>query len=85
MNSTNPFPAPSDNGAAPLNLPELNTKLLNDDRAVVRGWAVEAFQFTLRRELAQPALQAARAGLKFDDTKRAVDEVLQEWSKAGGK
>ena len=31
MNSNNPFPAPSDNGTAPLKLPELNTKLLNDD------------------------------------------------------
>jgi len=51
----------------------------------VRGWALEAFQFTLRHELAQPALQAASAGLKFADTKKAVDELLQEWAKAGGK
>ena len=31
MNSNDSFPAPSDNGTAPLKLPELNTKLLNDD------------------------------------------------------
>ena len=31
MNSNNPVPAPSDNRTAPLQLPELNTKLLNDD------------------------------------------------------
>jgi len=63
----------------------LLVKLLNDDRMVVRGWALEAFQFSLRREIAQPALQAARAGLKFDDTKRAVDRVLQEWQKDSAK
>ena len=34
MNSNNPFPAPSDNGAAPLQLPELNTKLLNDEEVM---------------------------------------------------
>jgi len=39
----------------------------------------------LRRELAQPALQAARAGLKFDDTKQAVDGLLREWQKDSGK
>ena len=64
---------------------DLLAKLLNDDRTFVRGWALEAFQFTLRHELAQPALQAASAGLKFADTKKAVDELLQEWAKAGGK
>src|SRR6266508_3779794 len=64
---------------------DLLAKLLNDDRTFVRRWALEAFQFTLRRELAQPALQVARAGLKFADTQKAVDELMQEWSKAGGK
>jgi len=63
----------------------LLVKLLNDDRTVVRGWALEAFQFTLRREIAQPTLQAARAGLKFDDTKRAVDGLLLEWQRDSGK
>jgi aminopeptidase N len=63
----------------------LLVKLLNDDRTVVRGWALEAFQFTLRREIAQPALQAARAGLKFDDTKQAVDGLLLAWQKDSGK
>jgi HEAT repeat protein len=64
---------------------DLLAKPLNDDRPFVRGWALEAFQFTLRRELAQPALHAARAGLKFADTQKAVDELMQQWSKAGGK
>ena len=64
----------------------LLVKLLNDDRIGVRGWALEAFRFSLRREIAQPALQAARAGLTFDDTKKAVDALLQEWQKdSGGK
>src|SRR5881394_2209610 len=64
---------------------DLLAKLLDDDRTFVRGWALEAFQFTLRRELAQPALQAASAGLKFADTKQAVDDVLRQWAKTGSK
>jgi len=63
----------------------LLVKHLSDERAYVRRWAVESFAFTLRRDLAQPTLQAARAGLKFADTRQAVDELLQEWQKEGKK
>jgi HEAT repeat protein len=58
---------------------------LNDERAYVRRWAVESFAFTLRRDLAQSTLQAARATLKFGDTRQAVDELLQGWQKEGNK
>ncbi len=63
----------------------LLVKHLSDERAYVRRWAVESFAFTLRRDLAQPTLQAALAGLKFADTRQAVDELLQEWQKEGKK
>jgi len=63
----------------------LLVKHLSDERAYVRRWTVESFAFTLRRDLAQPTLVAARANLKFADTRQAVDELLQEWQKEGKK
>ena len=63
----------------------LLAKHLSDERAYVRRWTVESFAFTLRRDLAQPTLLAARANLKFADTRQAVDELLQEWQKEGKK
>ncbi len=63
----------------------LLVKHLSDERAYVRRWTVESFAFTLRRDLAQPTLLAARANLKFADTRQAVDELLQEWQKEGKK
>jgi aminopeptidase N len=57
---------------------------LNDERSYVRGWALEAFRFSLRRDMAQPKLQAVSAGLKFADTKQAAAELLQQWQKGGG-
>ena len=64
---------------------DLLVEHLGDDRAYVRRWTLEAFRFTLRRDLAQGALQAARAGLKFADTRRAADGLLLEWQKEGTK
>ena len=63
----------------------LLVKHLSDERAYVRRWTVESFAFTLRRDIAQPTLQAAHATLKFADTRQAVDELLQEWQKEGKK
>jgi aminopeptidase N len=58
---------------------DLLVQHLDDERAYVRRWALEAFRFTLRRDIAQPKLQAVSAGLKFADTKQAVGELLQAW------
>jgi HEAT repeat protein len=58
---------------------DLLVKRLDDERPYVRRWAVEAFQFTLPRPIAQPKLQTVGAGLKFADTKKAVAELLQQW------
>jgi len=44
-------------------------------------WALEAFRFSLRRDIAQPKLQAVSAGLKFADTRQAAAELLQHWQK----
>ncbi|HEY6091334.1 MAG TPA: M1 family aminopeptidase [Gemmatimonadales bacterium] len=58
---------------------DLLVKRLDDERAYVRRWAVEAFRFSLPREIAQPKLQAVGAGLKFADTRQAVADLLRQW------
>jgi aminopeptidase N len=63
---------------------DLLVKRLDDERAYVRRWALEAFRFTLPRTIAQPKLQAISTTLKFADTKKAVADVLQQWQRAGG-
>jgi hypothetical protein len=62
---------------------DLLVKHLDDERPYVRRWALEAFHFSMRRELAQPKLQAVSAGLKYVDTKQAAAELLQQWQKGG--
>ena len=62
---------------------DLLVKHLDDERPYVRRWALEAFRFSMRRELAQPKLQAVSAGLKYADTKQAAAELLQQWQKGG--
>ena len=62
---------------------DLLVKHLDDERPYVRRWALEAFRFSMRRDLAQPKLQAISAGLKFADTKQAAAELLQRWQKGG--
>src|SRR5467141_4105650 len=57
---------------------------LDDPRSYVRRWALEAFRFSLRRDIAQPRLQAVSAGLKFADTRQAAAELLHQWKKGEG-
>ncbi|HEY6853509.1 MAG TPA: hypothetical protein VI139_04625, partial [Gemmatimonadales bacterium] len=55
----------------------------DDERPYVRRRALEAFRFSMRRDLAQTKLQAVGAGLKYADTKQAAAELLQRWQKGG--
>src|SRR3989454_5018600 len=56
---------------------------LNDDRRAVRRWVVEAFQFTLPRQLGIPRLQAVVGTLKYADTRKDVETALQHLQKPG--
>jgi len=56
---------------------------LNDDRRAVRHWVVEAFQFTLPRQLGVPRLQAVAGTLKYADTRKDVEAALEHLQKAG--
>ncbi len=56
---------------------------LNDDRRAVRHWVVEAFQFTLPRQLGIPRLQGAAGTLKYPDTRKDVEGALQRLQKPG--
>src|SRR6267143_1163168 len=56
---------------------------LNDDRRTVRRWVVEAFQFTLPRQLGIPRLQAVAGTLKYADTRKDVDATLRRLQKPG--
>ena len=62
---------------------DLLVKHLDDERPYVRRWALEAFQFSLPRVIAQSKLQTIGGGLKFPDTRQAVAELLQRWQKRG--
>src|SRR5439155_1714676 len=54
---------------------------LDDERPYVRRWTLDAFRFSLRRDLAQTTLQAVSGELKFADTRRATVDLLQQWQK----
>jgi len=56
---------------------------LNDDRRAVRRWVVEAFQFTLPRQLGIPRLRGAAGTLKYPDTRKDVEGALQRLQKPG--
>ena len=56
---------------------------LDDDRPYVRRWVVEAFRYTLPRQLAVARLQAVAARLKHADTRHDVEEALHELEKPG--
>jgi aminopeptidase N len=56
---------------------------LNDDRSAVRHWVVEAFQFTLPRQLGVPRLQKVVDTLKYADTRKDVDTALEHLRKPG--
>src|SRR5206468_4630237 len=62
---------------------DLLVKHLDDERPYVRRWALEAFRFSLRHDLAQATLQAVSGELKFADTRRATVDLLQQWQKGG--
>jgi HEAT repeat protein len=54
---------------------------LDDDRPAVRRWVVEAFQFTLPRQLGVPRLQAVSGKLKYPGTKQDVEKALEQLKK----
>ncbi len=63
---------------------DLLVKHLNDDRAAVRRWAIEAFQFTLGRNnpaVALERLKGALPGITHPETKRAATDLIAEWEK----
>ena len=62
---------------------DLLVKHLDDERPYVRRWALEAFRFSLRRDIAQANLRVVSAGLRFADTKQAAAQLLLEWQKGG--
>jgi HEAT repeat protein len=55
---------------------------LDDDRAYVRRWAVEAFRFSLPPQLGGARLKAVVDQLRYPDTQRAVRDLLQQREKA---
>ncbi len=56
---------------------------LNDDRRAVRHWVVEAFQFTLPRQLGLQRLRAIAGTLKYPDTRKDVETALQHLQQPG--
>jgi aminopeptidase N len=54
---------------------------LDDERQAVRGWVVEAFRFTLPRQISAPRLRAVVATLKYADTRKDVEAALQQLEK----
>ncbi|HEX4601611.1 MAG TPA: HEAT repeat domain-containing protein, partial [Gemmatimonadales bacterium] len=67
---------------------DLLTTHLEDERAYVRRWAVEAFRFTLPPQLGVPRLKAVVDTLRHPDTQRAVRDALTQLEKtppAGGQ
>jgi len=59
------------------------TAHLDDERAYVRGWVVDAFRFTLPRPLGLERLKAVAGKLKYADTRKRVGDVLQQLEKPG--
>jgi len=58
---------------------------LDDARAYVRRWVVEAFRFTLAHPLATERLKAVADKLKYADTKKDVGQALQQLTKPGSE
>ncbi len=54
---------------------------LDDDRPAVRRWALEAFRFTLPRQLGVPRLQEVAGTLKYPDTRNDVKKALEQLEK----
>jgi aminopeptidase N len=57
---------------------DLLTHQLDDSRASVRRWALQAFRFGMPRPVALSHLRAAVDGLTHGDTQRAVREAIQQ-------
>ncbi|HZH79823.1 MAG TPA: HEAT repeat domain-containing protein, partial [Gemmatimonadales bacterium] len=57
------------------------TTHLDDDRPYVRHWVVEAFRFTLPRQLSLTRLQSVAGRLKYADTKKDVETAVQRLQK----
>ena len=64
----------------------LLTSRLDDDRAAVRRWALQAFRFAMPRPVALPRLQGAVDNLTHADAKQAVREAIQQMNaqRSGG-
>src|SRR5438128_1560384 len=63
----------------------LLTAHLDDDRAYVRRWVIEAFRFTLPRPLAIERLKAVAPKLKYPSTTDDVEKGLQQLEKPGAE
>ena len=63
---------------------DLLTAHLDDPRAGVRRWALQAFQFAVPRPVALARLRAAVGGLTHPDAQRAVRQAIERLSERGG-
>jgi aminopeptidase N len=59
---------------------DLLAQHLDDERATVRGWALQAFEFALPHKLGLEGLRAAMGGLTHPDAQRAVRAAIQHMS-----
>ena len=59
---------------------ELLTRHLDDDRAAVRRWALQAFRFAMPRPVALSRLQGAVDGLTHPEARQAVRDAIREMS-----
>ncbi len=60
---------------------DLLTGHLDDTRAYVRRWVVEAFRFTLPRQVSLTRLESVAGRLKYADTKKDVEAAVQRLQK----
>ncbi|HEY6156876.1 MAG TPA: HEAT repeat domain-containing protein, partial [Gemmatimonadales bacterium] len=63
----------------------LLTSHLDDDRAYVRRWVLEAFRYTLPRQLAVERLKAVAGRLRYADTRDQAQKALQQLEKPGAE
>ncbi len=63
---------------------DLLTRHLDDRRAAVRRWALQAFRFAMPRPVALSRLQSAVDGLTHPDARQAVRDAIQQLSAQRG-
>jgi len=63
----------------------LLTAHLDDDRVYVRRWVLEAFRYTLPRQLAVERLKAVAGRLRYADTRDQAQKALQQLEKPGAE